>query len=289
MIYYYNLRRYETELNILFAIGVILALFVCFMEQYISGFTAVLLLFMYLYVLMLSCPTIFKVLINNIFASILIILSLIAILSWYFKIEILPMGNINDDQMLVFVTLLYVFLTYRLMKSNFSIFQYQRMPQLFIDIENNGNEALFNIRNMSDFHAVELLVTFEILYPIPVNSISTIKLFIVRNYINPAKSFIFKMRNNEYIIGYSLEYLESKNAVNFDIEQEIQVLIDKEAITKKRGLDIIYEELHIIVKYDYKSLDNLNLEKPFYKRFKFKMEPTGKKLVHKSGNPVKLD
>lgn len=289
MIYYYNLRRYETEFNTLFAIGVILALFVCFMEKYISGFTAVLLLFIYLYVLMLLSPTTFKTLTNNIFASIIITLSLFAILSWYFKIDILPMGNINDDQMLVFVTLLYVFLTYKLMKSNFSIFQYQRMPQLFIDIENNGNEALFNIRNMSDFHAVELLVTFEILYPIPVNPISTIKLFIVRNYINPAKSFFFKKRNNKYIIRYSLEYLESKNTANFDIEQEIQILIDKEAITKKRGLDIIGNELHIIVKYDYKSLDNLNLEKPFYKRFKFKMEPTGNKLVHKSGNPVKLD
>lgn len=289
MIYYYNLRRYETEINISLSICVILALFIFFIEGFISGITAVLLVFTYLYALMLLSPMIFKVLITNISSSAIICLSLFAILFWYFKVDTLPMGTINDDQMLVFVTLLYVILTYSIMKSNYSIYKSQKMPQLFIDIKNDDNKALFNITNMSDFNAVELLVMFEILYPTPVSSISTMKLFIVRNYINPAKSFFSKKRKNEYIIRYGLEYLESKNTVNIDIEQEIQCLIDNEAITKKRGLDIIGEEIHIIMKYDYKSLDNLNLEKPFYKRFKFKMQPTGKMLVHKSGNPVKLD
>ncbi|AKB79612.1 hypothetical protein MSHOH_3129 [Methanosarcina horonobensis HB-1 = JCM 15518] len=281
MVYYYSLRRQETELKILFTTGVIFSFFICYIEKYISGFTAILLFFMYIYSLMSFSPNIFKLVINNIFAVIIICLSFFAILFWYFKIDALPMGSINDNQMLIFVTLLYVFLTYKTMKSNFSIYQHQRMPQLLIDIANNDSKALFMIKNISDFHAVELLVTFEILYPIPVSTFSTIKLFIVRS--------LFKKRKNDYIIHYFLEYLEPKSTADLDIEQEIQCLIDKEAITKKRGLDIIGEDLHVIVKYEYKSLDNLDLEKPFYKRFKFKIHPTGSKLVHKSGNPVKLD
>lgn len=287
---YYNLRRHETELNIVFAVIIILVLIYLYMETYISGVSAILLFIIFFFTLMISSPKILEILVNNILVNSIIISSLIfIILFWYFKIDILPMGAINDDQMLIFVTLLYVFLTYKIMKSNSSIYKYQRIPQLVIDLENTDNKALFSIRNISDFHAVELLISFEILYPIPVSSISTIRLFIERSYINQIKSFFSKMGKNEYIIHYYIESLESQSTGILDIEEEIQCLIDKEAITKERGLDIIDEELHIIVKYEYKSLNNLDLEKPYYKRFKFMIQPTGNRLVYKSGNPIKLD
>lgn len=173
------------------------------------------------------------------------------------------------------------------MKSNSSVYQYQRIPQLLVDIEND-NKAIFNIRNTSDFHAIDLHVTFELLYPLPSNSISTIKLFIERNYLSSIKSYFSKSKGNNYLIRYYLEYLESKNTISIDIEEEVQKLLDEQAIDKERGMDIIGDEIHIIVKYDYKSIDNLDLGKPFYKRFKFSVQPTGKRLVHKSGNPVKL-
>ncbi|MDY0386994.1 MAG: hypothetical protein RBT65_07680 [Methanolobus sp.] len=287
MILYYNLKRFETEINVLLSTAVIFILFQLYRLEYISELIAIAALFLYLYILLLFLPNLFKPLFNSIVSSLIICVSFFAILFWYFKIDLLPMGTITDDQMLIFVTLLYVFLTYKIMKSNVSVYQYQRIPQLLVDIESNS-KAIFKIRNTSDFHAIDLYVTFEILYPIPPNSISTLKLFIERNYTNTIKSYFSKKDASKYVIRYYLEYVESKNNVGIDLEEEVQNLLDEQAIDKERGLEIIGDELHIIVKYDYKSIDNLDLGKPFYKRFKYNMQPTGTKLIHKSGNPVKL-
>jgi hypothetical protein len=199
-------------------------------------------------------------------------------------------GAITDDKMLVFVTLLYVFLTYKLMKNNFSIYQYQRIPQLFISARSDtATKPGFEVKNKSDFHAVDLLVTFEIIYPVPEEFFHILNVYVHRNYIEKLKNFTRKNKKSDYMIRYFSEYLEPQDTMYMTLEQEINQLIDIESIKNQNELDRVERDLQIIAKYEYKSLDNLSLEKPFYKRFKFRIEPTGINLIHISGNPVKLD
>ena len=273
---YYDLKRYETEINLAIAGSIIYIILVFFTYKYIAGITAVTVAILYLYLLLLFFPKIFKSLSGFLFSGIVITSLIIAIMFWYFKVSIPPMGVITDDQMLILVTLLYVFLTYKIMKSNSSMYQYERIPQLFVDVNKKyNNHLMFNVKNMSPFHAVDLEVTFEIVYPIPTSFSPIIKLFIERSYIHKTKSIFCKNKQDSYLIKYTSEYLEPDCPISLDIQNEIHSLIDKN------------EEFHIIVKYDYKSLDNLSIEKPLYKLFKFKMEQNGINLVHKSGNPIK--
>ena len=171
------------------------------------------------------------------------------------------------------------------MKSHFSIYQYQRMPQLSIDVKNDfKRKFIFDVKNISNHPAADVLITFEIVHPIPKNMRSALYLFFQRKYNRLVN--VFQNKKSTYIIRHFSEYLETNDLKSINIEEEIQSLVDKKA--KSHGLDVIGEEFQIILNYDYKSVDNLNLEVPFLKLFKFRVEPNGIHLVHKSGNFKKL-
>jgi len=87
---------------------------------------------------------------------------------WLLGVNLPVIGIVGDNKMLVFVTLLYVIFTYKIIQSNLMIFKRQRIPQLLVDVKNDlSSRDTFHIKNISDFPATDLLMKFEIVYPIP--------------------------------------------------------------------------------------------------------------------------
>lgn len=285
---YYFLKRNEGYLFTLMAVFSLIISLICafmytFTESRTFHFLFAFFFFIYCIILVLSRST--QKTINKaiIFYSV-ISFYLGLLLIWMFDYPFYGF-QITDNKMLVFVTILYVILTYMIMRSHFSIYQYQRMPQLSIDVKNDfKRKFIFDVKNISNHPAADVLITFEIVHPIPKNMRSALYLFFQRKYNRLVN--VFQNKKSTYIIRHFSEYLETNDLKSINIEEEIQSLVDKKA--KSHGLDVIGEEFQIILNYDYKSVDNLNLEVPFLKLFKFRVEPNGIHLVHKSGNFKKL-
>ena len=162
------------------------------------------------------------------------------------------------------------------------------MPQLLVDVKTDLNLiSTFNIKNISDFPATDLLTTFEIVWPIPKNINSIVKLWFTRIY-DKIKFLVLNDKKLDYIIVYFSEYLDPNDSISLNIDEEIHKLIDNKAINEEKGLALIGEKFQVILKYEYKSQDNVFLEVPFYKLFEYQITPIGIQLIRKSGNPIKL-
>ncbi len=289
MITYYSLRKSKIVLDLLFgAIGLfVISLFLTY--DYIEWLTFAFFIFLYFYILMIFFPRIFRLLGSAISVSIIITLSIFSLLLWLFRFDLPYLGVISDNKMLVLVTILYVFLTYKILQSNITLFQYQRMPQLLVEIKNDlDNSSKFIVRNESQYPAINIFLTFEIVCPIPDTFFSVLTLWLKREIIEKIGNLISKNKNPDYIVKFFSEYLESKGSMYLAINDEINDIIDQMSIKEGKGLGIVGNTFQVILKYEYQSQDELNLNVPFYRSFKFKIEPTGVHLIHKSGDPIKL-
>ena len=283
MISYYKLKKNEDLFN-----TILFAFLVLIFSIFWSGAIYILIIFLYLYILLLTSPRFFRILSGALSSAVIFTMSILLIISWLLKVNLPIIGNIDNNQMLIFVTIFYVFLTYKVMKSNFLIFKYQRMPQLLVDVKTDLNLiSTFNIKNIGDFPATDLLTTFEIVCPIPKNINSIVKLWFTRIY-DKIKFLISNDKKLDYIIVYFSEYLDPNDSISLNIDEEIHKLIDNKAINQEKGLTLIGEKFQVILKYEYKSQDNVYLEVPFYKLFEYQITPTGIQLIRKSGNPIKL-
>ena len=282
MISYYKLKKNEDLFN-----TILFAFLVLIFSIFWSGAMYILIIFLYLYILLLTSPRFFRILSGALSSAVIFTMSILLIISWLLKVNLPIIGNIDNNQMLIFVTIFYVFLTYKVMKSNFLIFKYQRMPQLLVDVKTDLNLiSTFNIKNISDFPATDLLTTFEIVWPIPKNINSIVKLWFTRIY-DKIKFLVLNDKKLDYIIVYFSEYLDPNDSISLNIDEEIHKLIDNKAINEEKGL-LIGEKFQVILKYEYKSQDNVFLEVPFYKLFEYQITPIGIQLIRKSGNPIKL-
>ena len=283
MISYYKLKKNEDLFN-----TILFAFLVLIFSIFWSGAIYILIIFLYLYILLLTSPRFFRILSGALSSAVIFTMSILLIISWLLKVNLPIIGNIDNNQMLIFVTIFYVFLTYKVMKSNFLIFKYQRMPQLLVDVKTDLNLiSTFNIKNISDFPATDLLTTFEIVWPIPKNINSIVKLWFTRIY-DKIKFLVSNDKKVDYIIVYFSEYIDPNDSISLNIDEEIHKLIDNKAINEEKGLALIGEKFQVILKYEYKSQDNLYLEVPFYKLFEYQITPIGIQLIRKSGNPIKL-
>ena len=287
MISYYKLVKYETSiLGIMFAL--ILGVWMIIDGTgYIELLRIALILVMFLYMFMLFSPRFFGILSSAISFGVTIALSIVLMVYWLLEVDLPVIGIIDDSKMLVFVTLFYVILTYKIIRSNSMAPKYQRMPQLLADIKNDlGSRYTFNIKNISEFSATDLIIKFEIVYPIPQKPLQTIKLFLIR-VCKKSLAEISITKNLEYFVVYDSEYLESNKSIYLDLSEEILKLTDQIAIDKEEGFEMLGQKFQVILKYDYKSQDNLYLESPFYRLFEYQIYPTGCHLIHRSGKPMK--
>ena len=282
MVSYYGLKASENKLQYIASILVFLAFYAFYQLGFIEYSTLVSILIIFISILTVINQNVAKNVTSMFTTASVVLLSIIIAFLWLLKTDIPHIGKITDNQMLVFVTILYVILTYSILKSNFLIFKYQRMPQLLVDVKNDvQNTPSFTFNNLSEFPACYLDMKFEFVHPMPHGFGSSFILFIKRQI---DRLLFFK--KSEYIINYYSEYIESNETVSLSITDEIHELIDKEIMKQKDSL--IGERFQIILKYEYSSLDELRLKEPFYKRFDFEIKPTGIHLIHKSGKPIRL-
>lgn len=288
MLSYYKLKKNEN-----LVLGLFIGVFLLVILQFSIGNNTYLLIFFFiifllLYIFMIFSPRFFGILSSTISSMAIVFSFIFLIMFWLLKVNLPVVGLISDGKMLVFVTLLYVFLTNRIIQNNLMIFKRQRIPQLIVDVKNDLTSIdQFTIKNISDFPATNLLITFEIIYPIPDNSYQIIKLWLIRIYeLNIAR--ILNAKKTEYLVNYYSEYLESNSSISINIYEEIHKLADEIAIKKEEGLGIIGTKIQVILKYDYKSQDNLEIDAPFFRLFEYEINPTGCHIIHKSGEPVKL-
>lgn len=235
---------------------------------------------------MLFVPKTLRIFSTAVLSAFLIVVSIIFTISWFFQANILGI-LISDTKMLVFLTFLYVILTYRIIKSNFEIFQYQRMPYLIVEAENFYS---YVIQNVSEFPALDIMTSLEIIYPIPKDSISSFKLWLKRtlqiisyNHFNKPKP--------DYIAYWVSERLDPRNAMEVNISEEIGKVLPLTLIKANDKTEYCCNEkisFDIIIKLEYNSQDNLPLENPLYSRFRFESSSTGTALLLRSGKPIKI-
>lgn len=284
--YYYLLKKNETNLLVFTTIMIIVAFIIISKEMFIFILFASLFL---LFIFGLIIPKI-KVIKDTI---IFIIISFIIIsftLSWIFEIQLSYVGIISNNEMLVLGTFLFAFLTYNAMRKNTELFQDKRMPYFKVKIEENilNKHVDFIITNISDFPAKNIWIDIEIIYPIPKTFISSLKLFLMGELISIFAIF----KNHNYTISYVSESLESKDNMKINIYDEILKLshINSSQLEKHFNRSYSNEDIffNIIIKCKYTSKDNLPLKNPIYNIFEFKSGIDGVKLIHKSGDPKLL-
>ncbi len=237
---------------------------------------------------MLFSPKTFTIFSTAVLSALLIAISIIFTMSWVFEAQIPYIGVISDTKMLVFLTFLYVILTYRIIRSNFEIFQYQRMPYLKVESENFYS---YLIKNISEFPALDISITLEILHPIPKDSISSFKLWLKRT-LQIIGYNRFNKSKPDYIAYWVSERLDPKDEMKVNISEEIEQVLSLTPTEANDKTEYCCDEkilFDIIVKLEYNSQDNLPLENPLYSRFRFESSSTGTALLLRSGKPIKIE
>jgi hypothetical protein len=215
------------------------------------------------------------------------------LLIWIFDISYHGI-KITDDKMLVFVTLLYVYLTYKITKSNIEIAKYQKIPQIMID--NNGEISKpfekitsYTVENISDYPAKSVFVTMEVVYPIPTTYFASL-VDCLKKSCEIQLFTRFKRSKPTYITCWKAESIEPHDNISVTIEKETinstLKFVPKEFANKI--LEMKFEpntKFEIIIKCEYFSQDGISIETPVYKLFEFDGDSTGIRSMSKSGIP----
>ena len=199
--------------------------------------------------------------------------------SWFFEKPSLGI-EITDDKMLVFVTMLYVLLTYKISKSNLEIYRYQKIPSLSIEgnvpPKQNTDPKKFTeyiVKNNSKYSAFSISIVIEILYPIPKKNISTF-LQLVKRTLTIRFFTEYLLLKPAYVSYWKIDELEP--------EKKVLVYLDEKTFTeilpviaynpRKKYENVVFKketEFSVIIKCEYYSEDGVQIEKPLYKLFYF--------------------
>jgi len=296
MISYYNLKKNEKILHYLIvyiSLIFLISLHNLFHSLVIDVFSIVIFYYLYFLISPESSLETIKFIFTIISISIFIFLLILFFFGWLIQYPIPYIGIISDNKMLVFVTLTYVILTYKIVRSNFKIFQYQRMPNIII-YQKPGDQFTFTIKNVSEFPASDILINIEILYPIPKTIFKIIRMWLVRIfevYISDYK--ISNKPNPKYYFLWKSEKLESNDQMELTIRGELKNIIPLQVHKNDdREYEIYYsnEEIFfdVIIKCEYASLDNIHLKNPIFNLFKYKSNHQGINLLVKSGDLIKI-
>jgi hypothetical protein len=222
----------------------------------------------------------------------IIFLFVVFLYFWFFKTEVPFLKSlISDNQMLVFTSILYAYLTYKNIQTSMNVFKYQRMPYITI---NNFEEAesysiKYRLKNESNFPAKNIKIYFEILYPVPEKKLKTsAPLFIRRSLNNLLYSICPHTKKPQYISLISIKWMEPNSFTEVSIDDEIQKSIPMSKCGKNN--DCMNKEVYfdVIVSWEFISVDNLFVENKFYKLFKYQRNSSGIKFVIDSDKPTKI-
>lgn len=219
--------------------------------------------------------------------AILISAYFLFIVSWFFQEPLPSFGIIDNQKMLILVTMLYVILTYKVFRSNYEIFQNQRMP--YFKVYTHLFDG-YKLKNISEFPAINILITLELLYPIPRTTISSIKEWIIRTIKTTIFLKLWSLKPN-YFAAWMVDRLESGEEIKVTIEEELTKFLSlelKEENGKKNFISKDEIDFIILIKCEYSSIDGLLLENPHYNIFKWKANPSGMKFISKTGEPIKI-
>ncbi|MCK5494673.1 MAG: hypothetical protein KAJ14_16305 [Candidatus Omnitrophica bacterium] len=192
-------------------------------------------------------------------------------ISWIFKIQLSFIGVIDDNKMLVLVTFLYVFLTYKIMKNSFTLFELKRIPDLKIEMNDSFNK--YEIKNITEFPAKDIRIIIEVLHPIPKGLYDTINLWLRRNIETLNKNKLSKKKPH-YITILEQKTLNKDNSILINLNDDLFSSIPLNKFTKEVNKGVTLEDeilfysekeqiFEVIIKCEYKSIDNLKISPRF--------------------------
>lgn len=303
MISYYSLKKSENNFRYLIAyISVCLVLLLHSKFQSVPLDVAFIIIFYYGYTILSPNNSIEMVRFIFMSASLTIFYMIFVLfsLSWVFNYPILyNIGIISDEKMLVLMTFTYVILTYKIMRSNVEIFQYQRMPNIVITSSLVNNMTLI-VKNVSDYPVIDLTIQIEIVHPIPKTTFEIIRMWFMRHidilicsYEILKKYNVCAKHNPNYHLVWKSEKLESNDQIDLtiinDVEKKLHLYLHDDKIY---GIKTYYSEeeilFDVIIKCEYASQDNLYLKNPIFNLFKYKSNREGIHILTKSGDAIKI-
>lgn len=303
MISYYSLKKSENNFRYLIAyISVCLVLLLHIKFQSVPLDVAFIIIFYYGYTILSPNDSIEMVRFIFMSVSLTVFFMIFALfsLSWVFNYPILyNIGIISDEKMLVLMTFTYVILTYKIMRSNVEIFQYQRMPNIVIT-SSFVNDMTFIVKNVSDYPVIDLTIQIEIVHPTPKTTFEIIRMWFMRHidilicsYEILKKYKVYEKHNPNYYLVWKSEKLESNDQIDLtiinDVEKKLHLHLDED---KTYDIKTYYSEeeilFDVIIKCEYASQDNLYLKNPIFNLFRYKSNRKGIHILTKSGDAIKI-
>ena len=276
MVSYFTLKKNENKAPLLL---VLISFSMFFVSMYllissdnaIWGLLLATIFLVVLYVTIIISDEARNALLFSSFYSLLFFLYLFFVISWWANTEIFSIGKIDDNKMLVLVTFLYVFLTYKIMKNSFTLFELKRIPDLKIEMNDSFNK--YEIKNIAEFPAKDIRIIIEVLHPIPKGLYDTINLWLRRNIETLNKNKLSKKKPH-YITILEQKTLNKDNSILINLNDDLFSSIPLNKFTKevKKGITLedeilFYSEkeqiFEVIIKCEYKSTDNLKISPRF--------------------------
>ena len=284
MVSYFYLKKNETNiLEITFLFGVFIWSLL-YLYNWIS-FNTFFSMFMPVLVISMFLPKVHKahqiLMTDGLVAITFIILAVF----WIIQEEI-PYLNmlITNEQMVVYSSFLYAYLTYKNLKSNSNIFKYQRIPYITVEGTSSDNgDIYFSVKNSSDYVAKNVIIYFECVgNSYQDNSLNAINLF-CRRKIEEFICFVkFQRSKPTYETLVKLNRLEPNSSTNIPLNDFVTNQL------KIRNLKAKQAKFDIIANWTFISIDNLLSDGPTYKKFQFERFKDRFRLIKTSNEPITI-
>lgn len=203
----------------------------------------------------------FKNILQSLITGFIAIFYIVSAISWWFKTEVFILSYkfiVSDNQILVLVTILYVLLTYLILKNSRKQFDISRVPKVKVFVEDG---CALNFRNESeDLIAKNLFVSVKIIYPIQRKFYKKLVSYFRVNF----KQMIFKG-----------EEIEAGGNMLLKIEDELlkRIPIEKNSYDKLIGKNSF--EFEIKVSYTYETDTGYQIPEEINKVFRFGVKRNG--------------
>ncbi|GEM_PF-3173028 len=287
MVSYYYLKKNET--NILeFLFVIVLAILIMLLIAGNISYATLLNYFVPILIISMFLPKIHKVHQKIMTDGLVIITFLILAVFWILQVEIPYLKIlISNEQMVVYSSFLYAYLTYKNLKSNSDIFKYQRIPYILVEGKNSDNgDIFFVVTNSSDYAAKDFLIYFEFVPRSHSNtSLKAIKLFISRKKeaLFCYFSFLtFQRKNPTYETLLKLNRLEPNSSTKIVLNDFVtnQLKIEESMVN--------HTKFDIIANWRFISIDNLLSDEVVYKRFQYDKSSGEIQLIKTSNEPFAI-
>lgn len=287
MVNYYYLKKNET--NILeFLFVIVLALTILLIKgNYISYITLVNYFFPML-IISMYLPKLHNAHQKIMTDGLVIITFFILVVCWILQVEI-PYLNIliSNEQMVVYSSFLYAYLTYKNLKSNSDIFKFQRIPYITVEGKNSDNgDIFFSVTNSSDYAAKGFLIYFDFVPHIHSNtSLKAINLFSRRKIeaLLCYFSFLtFQRKYPTYETLIKLNRLEPNSSTKIVLNDFVtnQLKIEDSMVN--------HTKFDIIANWRFISIDNLLSNEVVYKKFQYDKSSGETQLIKTSNEPFAI-